>query len=167
LRLLLPLPVVLRRLLAAFLLAFRLLLRLHAILITVHPDRLSRRRAAKEKCPHLLGTGIVWACHKAFSDGLPYEKRADGKGEPVCIAEEVPFELPKGWAWARIASIANEPMYGTSRKSEAAGKMPVLRMGNITRVGTINYDDLAYTSFDSDVQKFALQAGDVVSAGRL
>ena len=121
------------------------------------------RRAGKEKCPHLLGTGIVWGCHKGdTSDGLPYEKRADGKGEAVCIAEEVPFGLPKGWAWARIASIANEPMYGTSRKSEAAGKMPVLRMGNITRVGTINYDDLAYTSFDSDIKQYALQAGDVI-----
>ena len=38
------------------------------------------------------------------SDGLPYEKRADGKGEAKCIEEEVPFDLPKGWSWARFGS---------------------------------------------------------------
>ena len=44
-------------------------------------------------------------CHKAFSDGLPYEKRADGRGEPVCIEDEIPFEIPETWAWARLKSI--------------------------------------------------------------
>jgi type I restriction enzyme S subunit len=39
------------------------------------------------------------------SDGRPYEKRADRKGEPACIDEEVPFELPEGWAWARLGSL--------------------------------------------------------------
>ena len=36
------------------------------------------------------------------SDGLRYEKPADGKGEPRCIEDEIPFELPEGWAWARL-----------------------------------------------------------------
>ena len=45
------------------------------------------------------------------SDGSPYEKRVDAKGRVLsdkCIADEVPFEeLPEGWAWARLASIAS------------------------------------------------------------
>ena len=36
---------------------------IHAILLTVHRNRLSAS-AGKEKCPHLLGTGIVRARHK-------------------------------------------------------------------------------------------------------
>ena len=39
------------------------------------------------------------------SDGLRYEKPADGKGEPRCIEDEIPFELPEGWAWARLGQI--------------------------------------------------------------
>ncbi|MBR3326039.1 MAG: hypothetical protein IKG22_01780, partial [Atopobiaceae bacterium] len=31
------------------------------------------------------------------SDGSHYEKR--GKGEPVCIDDEIPFEIPESWEW--------------------------------------------------------------------
>jgi len=34
---------------------------------------------------------------------LPYEKV--GKNEPVCIADEVPFEIPESWEWVRFSSI--------------------------------------------------------------
>ena len=38
-------------------------------------------------------------------DNLHYEKFADGSVK--CIEEEIPFELPDGWSWARLGSIAN------------------------------------------------------------
>lgn len=31
----------------------------------------------------------------------PYEKRGDN--EPVCIADEVPFEIPESWEWCRLS----------------------------------------------------------------
>ena len=34
---------------------------------------------------------------------MPYEKV--GKNEPVCISDEVPFEIPDSWEWARLGSI--------------------------------------------------------------
>ncbi len=34
------------------------------------------------------------------SDGSRYEKRS--KGEPVCIDDEIPFDIPEGWEWARL-----------------------------------------------------------------
>ena len=34
---------------------------------------------------------------------MPYEKV--GKNEPVCIADEVPFEIPESWEWVRLGSI--------------------------------------------------------------
>ena len=37
-------------------------------------------------------------CHN-----LPYEKI--GKNEPVCIADEVPFEIPESWEWVRLGKI--------------------------------------------------------------
>ena len=39
----------------------------------------------------------------SLSDNLPYEKV--GKNEPVCIADEVPFEIPDSWEWARISTV--------------------------------------------------------------
>ena len=38
-------------------------------------------------------------------DNLHYEKFADGTVK--CIEDEIPFELPDGWCWARLGSIAN------------------------------------------------------------
>ena len=39
-----------------------------------------------------------------FSDNLPYEKV--GKNEPVCIADEVPFDIPENWEWVRLGTIS-------------------------------------------------------------
>ena len=37
------------------------------------------------------------------TDNLPYEKV--GKNEPVCIADEAPFEIPDSWEWVRLGSV--------------------------------------------------------------
>ena len=37
------------------------------------------------------------------TDNLPYEKV--GKNEPVCIADEVPFEIPESWEWVRLSNV--------------------------------------------------------------
>ena len=49
----------------------------------------------KEKNPSYIFRG---------ADNLPYEKV--GKNEPVCIANEVPFEIPESWEWARLKDLA-------------------------------------------------------------
>ena len=40
-----------------------------------------------------------------FSDNLPYEKV--GKNEPICIADEVSFDIPESWEWVRLQNICN------------------------------------------------------------
>ena len=50
------------------------------------------------------GESIIFA----GSDGRRYEKRVDARdreSEPVCIEDEIPFELPEGWEWARLGSV--------------------------------------------------------------
>ena len=49
----------------------------------------------KEKNPSYIFRG---------ADNLPYEKV--GKNEPVCIADEVPFDIPETWEWARLKDLA-------------------------------------------------------------
>ena len=34
---------------------------------------------------------------------MPYEKL--GKNDPVCIADEVPFEIPESWEWVRLGNL--------------------------------------------------------------
>ena len=44
------------------------------------------------------------------SDGRRYEKRIDSKGresDPTCIEDEIPFEIPGSWEWARLGSLCN------------------------------------------------------------
>ena len=50
----------------------------------------------KEKNPSVIFRG---------ADNLPYEKV--GKNEPVCIADEVPFDIPESWEWVRLQNICN------------------------------------------------------------
>ncbi len=78
-----------------------------------------------------------------------------------CIEDEIPFELPEGWAWCRIFSITGDLPYGTAQKSSSSGKMAVLRMGNL-QSGEIDYTDLVYSSDDNDIKKYSLQKNDLL-----
>ena len=55
-------------------------------------------------------------------DNLHYEKFADGSVK--CIEDEIPFELPEGWAWCRLLSIIEDkPTNGyTSHNSRICWK---------------------------------------------
>ena len=37
------------------------------------------------------------------ADGSWYEKK--GKSDPVCIDEEIPFDIPESWEWSRLGSL--------------------------------------------------------------
>ncbi len=58
----------------------------------------------KEKNPSVIFRG---------SDNLPYEKV--GPNDPVCIADEVPFDIPDTWEWIRLGSICEIARGGSPR----------------------------------------------------
>lgn len=94
-----------------------------------------------------------------YTDNLHYEKFADDSVK--CIEDEIPFELPEGWSWARIFSITEELPYGTAKKSSPTGLVAVLRMGNI-QSGEIDYSDLVYSSDRDDIVKYTLIKNDLL-----
>ena len=47
---------------------------------------------------------------------MPYEKI--GEGEPVCIADEVPFEIPESWEWVRLSFLGEIVGGGTPKTSD-------------------------------------------------
>ena len=73
-----------------------------------------------------------------------------------------PYLLPKGWEWCKLEDIVCELKYGTSEKSSSVGKITVLRMGNITDIGTIDYSNLVYSSNDEDIKQYSLKKGDLL-----
>ena len=63
------------------------------------------------------------------SDGRRYEKRVDAKGresEPVCIEDEIPFDVPDSWEWARLETVATYIQRGKSPKYSSIEEYPVV-----------------------------------------
>ena len=73
------------------------------------------------------------------SDNLPYEKV--GKNEPVCIADEVPFDIPETWEWVRLGNIGDWGSGATPSRSIPeyyGGDIPWLKTGDLND-GYIEY----------------------------
>ena len=75
----------------------------------------------KEKNPSYIFRG---------ADNLPYEKV--GKNEPVCIADEVPFDIPDSWEWVRVSSLGSIVRGSGIKRTEIveSGK-PCVRYGEL------------------------------------
>ena len=70
------------------------------------------------------------------SHNLPYEKV--GKNDPVCIADEVPFEIPENWEWVRLKNITvkeikrgKSPKYADSSNVYVFAQKCNLKLGGI------------------------------------
>ena len=89
--------------------------------------RCQRRQLITEKKMKVPrgGESIIFA----GSDGRRYEKRVDARGresDPVCIDDEIPFEIPEGWEWARLESVTTYIQRGKSPKYSTVEKYPVI-----------------------------------------
>ena len=115
---------------------------------------LERIKAEKER---LIKEGKIKRSKKsAKTSDTPHYENQD-------VSEaNVPFEEPNSWVWCRLEDIVCELKYGTSEKSSSVGKIAVLRMGNITNVGTIDYSNLVYSSNDEDIEQYSLEKDDLL-----
>ncbi len=96
---------------------------------------------------------------------MPYEKL--GKNEPVCIADEVPFEIPDTWEWVRLGSIGETNIgltYKPSDKVDESKGIAVLRSNNIQK-GKMDYSDLVYISC-SVPERAMINKGDILICAR-
>ena len=87
--------------------------------------------------------------HKAFTGELTAEWRV-----------EHGINL-NSWSNRSIDSICYSLKYGTAKKSEKAGSVVVLRMGNLQE-GEIDWTDLAFTTDADDIEKYHLDPNDVL-----
>ena len=112
--------------------------------------------------------------HSSFTaDNLPYEQI--GNNEPVCIADEVPFEIPESWEWCRLVNIA-EPSdnsfadgpFGSNLKREhytENQEVRIIQLSNIGEEGWRNAN-VKYTTFQhaEELKRSCVNAGDIVIA---
>ena len=95
-------------------------------------------------------------CHN-----FPYEKV--GKNEPICIADEVPFDIPESWEWVTLKQIAVTALGKTLDKSKNIGEYrPYLCSINVYWTG-IDLSTVKQARFeDSELSKYQLNNGDLL-----
>ena len=95
-----------------------------------------------------------------------YYEKILATGEVKCIDEEIPFEVPKGWEWCRIASLADVVRGGSPRPAGSPifydGSIPFLKVADLTRESSIYVK-----SFSSTIKEAGLSKTRLVGAGTL
>lgn len=106
----------------------------------------------KEKNPSYIFRG---------PDNLPYEKV--GNNKPVCIVDELPFEIPDSWEWVHLSDIAISGLGKTLNKSIDDGTdTPYLCSINVywTGIDLTTVKTAKFTQTDRD--RYLLQKGDLL-----
>ena len=108
----------------------------------------------KEKNPSIIFRG---------ADNLPYEKV--GNNEPVCIADEVPFDIPDSWEWVRIKNCCMDIFSGKSPKYEKSEtEFHIIGQAANQNAG-IDYSQCKYTNiefWETMDEKYFLKEYDVL-----
>lgn len=71
------------------------------------------------------------------------------------------FEKEEGWKEKKIKEISNAVEYGTSKRADVKGKIPVIRMGNLQK-GKICFDKLKFYNSLEDIEHLILKKGDLL-----
>ena len=96
------------------------------------------------------------------SDKHHYEQFADGTVRD--IEDEIPFDVPEGWAWTKIHCVSSEILYGVSESAKEKGKYKLLRITDI-QDDKVNWDSVPFTDFPEDkITNYILKNGDIVFA---
>ena len=116
-------------------------------------ELIKQGKIKKEKTPSYIFRG---------HDNNPYEKRGDN--EPVCIADEVPFEIPESWCWSRCSSLGAMIRGNGIKRTEivSVGK-PCIRYGEIYTTYNIKFkDSVSFITAELDEQCKHVSKGDIL-----
>ena len=106
----------------------------------------------KEKNPSFIFRG---------ADNLPYEKV--GKNEPVCIADEIPFEIPDSWEWVRLGEIFQHNTGKALNASNRSGKLLTYITTSNLYWDRFEIDTLKQMHFsEAELEKCTVSKGDLL-----
>ena len=107
----------------------------------------------KEKNPSYIFRG---------ADNLPYEKV--GKNEPVCIADEVPFEIPESWEWVRWGTLSESIQYGYNAPAQENGRIKMVRISDI-QDNSVMWETVPYCDIkEEEIDAYLLKPNDILFA---
>ena len=90
---------------------------------------------------------------------LPYEKV--GKNELVCIADEVPFEIPESWEWVRLGELFQHNTGKALNSSNRSGKLLTYITTSNLYWNRFEIDNLREMYFsEAEIQKCTAIKGD-------
>ena len=106
--------------------------------------------------------------HIISSDNLPYEKV--GKNEPVCIADEVPFDIPDSWGIIRLNDIGiyKKGPFGSSLTksmfvSKSDSSIKVYEQKNaIQKDATLGNYYITKKYYEEKMSGFTVNPGDII-----
>ena len=76
----------------------------------------------------------------------------------------MPFEVPKGWVWTTVNTIAKSILYGVSESAKTNGEYRLLRITDIQN-NSVQWDSVPYTDFDANkAESYLLSDGDILFA---
>ena len=91
---------------------------------------------------------------------MPYEKV--GKNEPVCIADEVPFDIPDSWEWVRLGNISIiNGGYAFKSTDYTSDGTRVIRISDFNENGFVNKSIVRH-KFDDALQDFLIEKGNII-----
>ena len=107
----------------------------------------------KEKNPSIIFRG---------ADNLPYEKV--GKNEPVCIADEVPFDTPESWEWVRWGTLSESIQYGYNAPAQENGRIKMIRISDI-QDNSVMWETVPYCDIkEGEIDAYLLKPNDILFA---
>ena len=110
-------------------------------------------KVKKEKNPSIIFRG---------TDNLPYEKV--GKNEPVCIADEVPFEIPESWEWVRWGTLSESIQYGYNAPAKESGRIKMVRISDIQN-NNVLWKTVPFCEIEEkDIDTYLLKVNDILFA---
>ncbi len=113
---------------------------------------IKEKKIKKEKSPSVIFRG---------ADNLPYEKV--GKNEPVCIADEVPFEIPESWEWVRLGEIFQHNTGKALNSSNRSGELLTYITTSNLYWNRFEVDSLREMYFsEAEVEKCTAVKGDLL-----
>ena len=96
-----------------------------------------------------------------LSYNLPYEQV--GKNDPVCIADEVPFEIPDSWEWVRLGTVFAHNTGKALNSSNRSGQLLTYITTSNLYWNHFELDSLRQMYFtDSEVEKCTATKGDLL-----
>ena len=93
---------------------------------------------------------------------MPYEKI--GKNEPVCIADDVPFEIPESWEWVRWGTLSESIQYGYNAPAQENGRIKMVRISDI-QDNSVIWETVPYCDIkEGEIDAYLLKPNDILFA---